>query len=273
MMKGKILAVLLAVTLVSCKTNPNAHNDLNYMQNIENVAIEASAKNSQNTIQPGDQLIILITAKDMDVVKPFNQNYSSSEFVQTNALAGGNTPNQGTVSVSGPSYFVDANGDIDFPILGKLNTTNKTLVEFKDELKNKASQFIVNPTVNVRHVNFKVTVLGEVNRQGDYTISNGQATILNALGLAGDLTMYGKRTDILVIRTENGKISHGRVNIQDANLINSPYYNLKQGDAIIVSANNTKDITSKQNPNTPIILSAISIGVTAIAVVVSLFKK
>ncbi|WP_308003819.1 polysaccharide biosynthesis/export family protein [uncultured Chryseobacterium sp.] len=273
MMKGKILAVLLAVTLVSCKTNPNAHNDLNYMQNIENVAIEASAKNSQNTIQPGDQLIILITAKDMDVVKPFNQNYSSSEFVQTNALAGGNTPNQGTVSVSGPSYFVDANGDIDFPILGKLNTTNKTLVEFKDELRNKASEFIVNPTVNVRHVNFKVTVLGEVNRQGDYTISNGQATILNALGLAGDLTMYGKRTDVLVIRSENGKITHGRVNLQDANLINSPYYNLKQGDAIIVSANNTKDITSKQNPNTTIILSAVSIGVTAIAVVVSLFKK
>ncbi|BEV04154.1 polysaccharide biosynthesis/export family protein [Chryseobacterium gambrini] len=272
-MKGKILAVLLAVTLVSCKTNPNAHNDLNYMQNIENVAIEASAKNSQNTIQPGDQLIILITAKDMDVVKPFNQNYSSSEFVQTNALAGGNTPNQGTVSVSGPSYFVDANGDIDFPILGKLNTTNKTLVEFKDELRNKASEFIVNPTVNVRHVNFKVTVLGEVNRQGDYTISNGQATILNALGLAGDLTMYGKRTDVLVIRSENGKITHGRVNLQDANLINSPYYNLKQGDAIIVSANNTKDITSKQNPNTTIILSAVSIGVTAIAVVVSLFKK
>ncbi|WP_317207570.1 polysaccharide biosynthesis/export family protein [Chryseobacterium indicum] len=273
MMKGKILAVLLAVALVSCKTNPSAHNDLNYMQNIENVAIDASAKNSQNTIQPGDQLIILITAKDMDVVKPFNQNYSSSEFVQTNALAGGNTPNQGTVSVSGPSYFVDTNGDIDFPILGKLNTTNKTLAEFKEELKNKASQFIVNPTVNVRHVNFKVTVLGEVNRQGDYTISNGHATILNALGLAGDLTMYGRRTDVLVIRTENGQITHGRVNLQDANLINSPYYNLKQGDAIIVSANNTKDITSKQNPNTPIILSAISIGVTAIAVVVSLFKK
>jgi polysaccharide export outer membrane protein len=90
-MKGKILAVLLAVTLVSCKTNPNAHNDLNYMQNIENVAIEASAKNSQNTIQPGDQLVILITAKDLDVVKPFNQNFSSSEFVQNNTFAGGNT--------------------------------------------------------------------------------------------------------------------------------------------------------------------------------------
>jgi polysaccharide export outer membrane protein len=118
-----------------------------------------------------------------------------------------------------------------------------------------------------------VTVLGEVNRQGDYIVSNGQATILNALGMAGDLTVYGKRTDVLVIRTENGQITHGKVNLQDANLINSPYYNLKQGDAIIVSANNTKDITSKQNPNTPIILSAISIGVTAIAVVIGLFKK
>lgn len=273
MMKGKILAVLIAFVLVSCKTNPNAHNDLNYMQNIESVAIDANAKNSQNTIQSGDQLVILITAKDMDVVRPFNQNYSSSEFVQTNALAGGNTPNQGTVSVSGPSYIVDAEGDIDFPILGKLNTTNKTLVQFKEELRNRMAEFVVNPTVNVRLVNFKVTVLGEVNRQGDYTISNGQATILNVLGMAGDLTMYGKRNDILVIRTENGQITHGRVNIQDANLINSPYYNLKQGDAIIVSASNVKDISSKQNPNTPLILSAVSIGVTAIAVVISLFKK
>ncbi|MCY1663004.1 polysaccharide biosynthesis/export family protein [Chryseobacterium sp. SL1] len=273
MMKGKILAVLLAVTLVSCKTNPNAHNDLNYMQNIENVAIEASAKNSQNTIQPGDQLVILITAKDLDVVKPFNQNFSSSEFIQNNTFAGGNTPGQGSANISGPTYIVDSDGDIDFPILGKLNTKNKTLVQFKDELRDKIKEFVINPTVSVRLSNFKISILGEVNRQGDYVVANGQATILNALAMAGDLTIYGKRNDILIIRTENGQITHGRINLQDANLINSPYYNLRQGDAIIVSANNTKDIASKQNPNTPLILSAISIGVTAIAVVVGLFKK
>lgn len=271
-MKGKILAVLLAVTLVSCKTNPNAHNDLNYMQNIENVAIEA-AKNSQNTIQPGDQLVILITAKDLDVVKPFNQNFSSSEFIQNNTFAGGNTPGQGSTNISGPTYIVDSDGDIDFPILGKLNTKNKTLVQFKDELRDKIKEFVINPTVSVRLSNFKISILGEVNRQGDYVVANGQATILNALAMAGDLTIYGKRNDILIIRTENGQITHGRINLQDANLINSPYYNLRQGDAIIVSANNTKDIASKQNPNTPLILSAISIGVTAIAVVVGLFKK
>lgn len=272
-MRGKILAILSISLLVSCKVNPNAKNDLNYMQNIEKVAIESSAKNSGNTVQAGDQLVILITAKDMDVVKPFNQNYSSSELIQSNALAGGNTPNQGMISITGPMYIVDTNGDIDFPVLGKISTSGKTLVEFKDELREKMTKYVINPTVNVRLANFKITVLGEVNRQGDYTIANGQGTILNALGLAGDLTSYGKRDDILVIRTENGAVSHGRINLQDANLISSPYYNLKQGDAIIVSSNNTKDILAKQNPNTGLILTAVSIGVTAIAVVVSLFNK
>ncbi len=107
------------------------------MQNIEKVAIEASEKNSQSTIQAGDQLIIMITAKDMDVVKPFNQNYSSSELIQTNSLAGGNTPNQGMTTITGPSYIVDAEGNIDFPVLGKINTTDKTLLEFKEELYKK----------------------------------------------------------------------------------------------------------------------------------------
>lgn len=272
-MKGKFLIIFSVLTLVSCKVNQKAKNSLNYMQNIENVAIESSARNSNSTIQPGDQLVILITAKDMDVVKPFNQNYSSSEIIQSNALAGGNTPNQGVMNISGPTYIVDSSGDIDFPILGKLNTTGKSLVLFKDELRDKMKKYIINPTVNVRITNFKVTILGEVNRQGDYTILNGNANILNALGLAGDLTMYGNRNDILIIRTEDGKITHGRVDLQDANLINSPYYNLKQGDAIIVSSNNVKNITSRQNPNIGIYLTAASIAVTAIAVVIGLFKK
>lgn len=272
MMKGKVLAILLAITVVSCKTNSNAHNDLNYMQNIERVAVEASAKNSNNTIQTGDQLVILITAKDMDVVKPFNQNYSSSEVIQSNNFAGGNTPSVGSTAITGPTYIVDTDGTIDFPILGKLSTTDKTLVQFKDELRERMTKYVINPTVNLRLANFKITVLGEVNRQGDYTVSNGQATIWNALGMAGDLTMYGKREDVLIVRTENGQITHGRVNLQDANLINSPYYHLKQGDAIIVGANSTRNITAKQNPNIGIYLTGISIGLTAVAVAISLFK-
>lgn len=263
----------MAFWLVSCKTNQSAKNDLNYMQNIEQVAIESSSRNSSNMIQAGDQLVILVTAKDMDVVRPFNQNYSSSEIIQTNISAGGNTPNQGVTTISGPMYIVDAEGNIDFPVLGKINTTNKDLIGLKEELKDRMSKYVINPTINIRLANFKVTVLGEVNKQGDYTISNGQATILNALGLAGDLTMYGKREDVLVIRTENGVVTHGKINLQDANLINSPYFNLKQGDAIIVASNNTKNLSSKQNPNTGLYLTAASIAITAAAVVVSLIKK
>lgn len=272
-MKNKILIILSALVIVSCRTNPNAKNDLNYMQNIEQVAVENSMRNSSSTIQPGDQLVILITAKDMDVVKPFNQNYSSSEMIQTNAMAGGNTPNQGVSSIQGPTYIVDTNGNIDFPILGILETNGKTLVELKEELREKMLKYVINPTISIRLTNFKVTVLGEVNRQGDYTVANGQATIWNALGMAGDLTMYGKRNDVLVIRTENGVVSHGKVNLQDVSLINSPYYNLKQGDAIIVSANNSKDIQAKQNPNTGLYLTAASIAITAAAVVVTLITK
>ena len=137
------MVILSAFVIVSCKTNPNAKNDLNYLQNIEKVAIESSARNSVSTIQKGDQLVILITAKDMDVVKPFNQNYSSSEIIQTNALAGGNTPNQGATTISGPTYIVDTNGTIDFPILGSINTEGKTLVELKEELKSKMEKYIL----------------------------------------------------------------------------------------------------------------------------------
>lgn len=274
-MKSRILGLFSILLLVSCKVKDNAQNDLNYMQNIEQVAIESSAKNSSNTIQKGDQLVILITAKDMDVVKPFNQSYSSSEMIiqSNNANAGGNMPNQNIATVPGPVYIVDSNGNVDFPIIGTMSTTGKTLVDFKNELRERISQYVINPTVSIRLANFKVTVLGEVNRQGDYVIANGQGTILNALGLAGDLTGYGKRTDVLVIRTENGTVTHGRVNLQDANLINSPFYNLKQGDAIIVQSTKAKEIASRQNPNTGLYLTAISIGVTAIAVVIGLFKK
>lgn len=272
-MKSKILGLFSILLLISCKVKDNAQNDLNYMQNIEQVAIESSTKNSGNTIQPGDQLVIMITAKDMDVVKPFNQNYSSSEMIQTNSYAGGNTPNQGMTTISGPTYIVDSEGNIDFPVIGTINTKDKTLIDIKNELGGKVSKYVINPTISIRLANFKVTVLGEVNKQGDYTIANGQATILNALGLAGDLTGYGKRTEVLVIRTENGTVTHGKINLQDANLINSPFYNLKQGDAIIVQSTKAKEIASRQNPNTGLYLTAISIGVTAIAVVIGLFKK
>lgn len=254
--------------ITSCKTKDKA-STLNYMQNAEQIATETALKNSSSTIQIGDQLVILITAKDMQVVKPFNQNYSTGEIAQS-SIPGGNVPTRGQDQISGPTYIVDAEGNIDFPILGKLSATNKTLVEFKNEFRDLLKKYIIDPSVNMRIANYKVTVLGEVNKPGQYSIPDGQTTLLNALGLAGDLTMYGKRDDLLLVRTVNGVVSKERINILDVNFVSSPYYQLKQGDVIYVSANQTKDKTSRLDPNTPIYISAAGIIVTILALV---FKK
>lgn len=263
-----IVFICFLFLLTSCKTKDKA-SELNYMQNIEQIAAEVSIKNSVSTIQKGDQLLILVTAKDMTVVKPFNQNYSSGETSQY-SLPSGNNPVQGQDRSSGPTYIVDSEGDIDFPVLGKLNTNGKTLVEFKNELREKLTNFIINPSLSIKITNYKVTVLGEVNKPGQYTIPDGQTTLLNALGLAGDLTMYGKRNDILLVRNENGNITKERVNIMSADFINSPFYNLRQNDVIYVSSNHTKEKTSRLDPNMPIYISVAGIVVTILALV---FKK
>jgi polysaccharide export outer membrane protein len=254
--------------LTSCKTRDKA-NELTYMQNIEEIATQAMINSTKSTLQVGDQLVVLITAKDMDVVRPFNQNYSSGEISQL-TLASGNAPLQGQSSVPGPTYIVDSEGQIDFPVIGKLTATGKTLIELQDELRTKLTTYVKNPSVNIRIANFKVTVLGEVARPGLYIISDGHTTLLNALGLAGDLTMYGNRNDILIVRNENGQNYKERVNMLKADFINSPFYNLKQGDVIYVTPNDTKEKTSRLDPNMPIYISVAGIVVTILALV---FKK
>lgn len=251
--------------LTSCKTKDKA-SQLNYMQNVEQIATNASINSTASTIQKGDQLIIYITAKDMAVVKPFNQNYSSSEISQY-SLPSSNNPTQGQTQTMGPTYLVDSENNIDFPILGKLNTEGKTVVMLKDELRNRLSEFVKNPTVSAKIINYKVTVLGEVNKPGQYAIPDGQTTILNAIALAGDLTMYGTREDILLVRNENGEMIKARINIRDGNFINSPYYQLKQGDVIYVSGNQTRDKTARLDPNMPIYISVAGIVVTILALV------
>lgn len=250
------VSVLFLVT--SCKTKEKA-SELNYMQNVEQIATEASINNSASTIQKGDQLSIYVSAKNMEVVKPFNQSYYAGESGNPT-----NVPNTERL------YQVDTEGSISFPILGTINTTNKKVEDLKNELTERITTYVKNPTVTVRLANFKVTILGEVDKPGLYSFSEGQTTLLNAIGLAGDLTMYGKRDNVLVVRTENDIITKERINLMDVNFINSPFYYLKQGDVIYVSANQTKEKTSKLNPNLPLYISATGIIVTVLALV---FKK
>ena len=182
--------LFLAVSFSSCSVfhkKADAESELDYLKNIEQIAEETSVRAAHNTIQQGDQLVITVMAKDLDVVKPFNQNYSSGETL-ANAQPGGNV-NAVVAPSAGPTYTVDSEGMIDFPVLGKLSTTGKSIDEFKNELRGRLTRYIINPAVSMKLANYKVTVLGEVNRPGEYTIADGKATLLSALGLAGDLTM------------------------------------------------------------------------------------
>lgn len=263
--------LLIVLSVFSCKSREKA-SEINYMQNVEAVA-EQMANNQINTLQKGDQLMILISARDNDVVKPYNQNYSSSEAVQNSIPAAGNVPYVGNGSIAGPTYIIDSEGNIDFSGIGILHPAGKTLVEFKEELRNRISKFVINPTINIRLTNFKVNVMGEVSRPGSYTIVEGEGTLWNALSLAGDLTIYGKRDNVLILRNEDGKVTNNFVNLKDAAFINSPYYYLKQGDVIYVSANQNREITATTNPNTGLYISIASVAIGALAIIFSVFKK
>ena len=260
-----------AFLLTSCKTKEKA-SQLNYMQNVEEIATEAAVNVNNSTIQKGDQFIILVTARDMTVVKPFNQNYFSAEISQS-SIPSSNIPTQGQQNLSGPTYIVDGDGVIDFPVLGKLFATGKTMVEFKDELRERLKLYVKDPSVNMRFVNYKITVLGEVNRPGQYAIPDGQSTLLNAIGLAGDLTMYGKRDDLLLVRNENGTITKERINLMDSNFINSPYFQLKQGDVIYVSASQAKERAAKLDPNTGTYVAVAGMIIGLAGIFITIFKN
>jgi len=249
--------------IFSCKPRT----DIDYLQNIEQTAIDASVQNSNFTIQPGDMLMISVTAKDNEVAKPFNQNYSSSDISQF-SLGSNNLPMQAQSSISGPTYIVDSKGNIQFPILGELSTNGKTIEQFRDDIKELLIRYIKNPGVNIRTTNFKITVLGEVNKPGAYVIPDGQPmTILAALGLAGDLTIYGQRKNVLVVRNIDGATTKQYIDLTDAAVFNSPYYYVKQNDVIYVTPNKTRKNSSSYGPQTGIFISIASVVVGLLALI------
>lgn len=270
-MKKSFLYFLALFFLTSCKlldrSNEEKENDLHYMKNIEQVALEESRKNVQSSLQTGDELIIMVSAKDLDVAKPFNQNYSSGETIRDGSTPGGNSIPQ-RPAVTGPTYRVDTSGEIDFPVLGKITAAGLTTDELADVLRQRIKRYIIDPTVNIRFSNYKITVLGEVRNPGRFIIPEGQTTLLGALGMAGDLTVYAKRDDLLVVRNESGTVQQARIDLTDANFINSPYYNLKQGDVIYVLPNKTQERIAKRDPNNSIYISIASILVTILALVI-----
>lgn len=209
----------------------------------------------------GDMLLITVSGLDPLAVAPFNQPVVSYASPGSDQLY--NTP-------SLQSYLVDVNGNITFPVLGDIKLAGLTKSEAVALLCDKLTPFLKNPIVTIKYLNYKITVLGEVARPGQYNIKNERVTILDALGMAGDMTPYGKRNTILITRENNGKLEFARLNLNSEEVFNSPYYLLQQNDVIYVEPNNVRAIASQ---NLSLYLSMITTLASLATVLVTLFVK
>lgn len=240
----------LLFLLFSC----GSKKDIVYYQNIDAMAPRQNTDSYEVKIQPDDLLLIIVSAEDPEIAMPFNLSTVTVSDSNKLEMAGGQQVIQ--------SYLVDRTGMIDFPVLGKLQVGGLTRSEVLNLLKQKIVIYIKNPIINLRITNFKISLQGEVNLPGTYPIASERVTLIEALSMAKDLTIYGKRDNILVIREVNGNKSYNRVDITKSDFINSPFYYLAQNDVVYVEPNKTKVNSSAVGPNTSVVISAISILVS-----------
>lgn len=235
-------------------TSCASRKDMVYFQP-DSTELNTSFELNSPRLQPGDILAISVTADDIRATVPFNQisPYNNSGTLQnTNPFI--------------PTYAIDVEGNIDFPKIGKINIAGKTRTETIELLKAQVAKFIVNPGISLEIRNFRITVLGEVRNPGTFPINNDRITLLEAIGLAGDLTINGVRNNILVIREKDGQKNEFRVDLTKRDALNSPVYYLSQNDVIYVEPNGAKIQSSKYTQNTSIFVSIASVIITVISV-------
>lgn len=205
----------------------------------------------------GDALTITVNALDMEAVAAFNLPIYNPGQIGTDRLYS---------AYALQYYMVDKDGNIHFPTLGKLHVEGMTISQLTDTLTNEISKSVNDPIVNVHFANYQVTVLGEVTRPGRFTITGERVTILDALGLAGDMTPYGKRDNVLVAREANGKMQFERINLNNASVFTSPFFYLQQNDVVYVEPNGVRAINSQ---NISLYLSMITTLGSMATVIVS----
>ncbi|WP_293938706.1 polysaccharide biosynthesis/export family protein [Sphingobacterium sp. UBA5996] len=207
-------------------------------------------------IQAQDILTIAVTAADPKAVAAFNpvSNVSPTNMTQQVDLA------------LRPTYTVDNNGDITLPILGKIHVAGLSRIEAIEKIRLELTTYIKDPGVNINFNNFRVSVLGEVARPGSFIMPTERVTLLEALGMAGDMTIRGVRNNVLLIREIDGQKTMHRLDMTKQETLNSPYYYLAQNDVIYVEPNKAQINNSKLGANSNIIISVASLLITVISV-------
>lgn len=262
--KNSFLLIVLVFMAISCKPKENMVYMENQKSNIDNEVRQAVFEGTH--LQTGDLLDIKVAAFDDNAVRPFNLNTMTQAGNSTEIL-----PNQ-TVQNGPAGYLVSNEGYIIFPVLGKLYVQNMTLSQLREDLEKRLLEYLTDPLVSVRQLNFNITVLGEVKKPGQYTSASDKVTLLQALGMAGDMTDYGDRTKVKLVRHENGADNTYVIDFTEKNITSSPYYYMQQNDVLYVEPDANKKIIAGTNPNRTLIFSIIGSAVAIVSILISTIK-
>jgi polysaccharide export outer membrane protein len=245
MRKLLALALLSTIVIISSCSSPQ---ELVYFNNIQDTTLKAGSAGTEIKIQPDDILSITVSSLNPEATAIFNAPQDSKSTV-------------------GAGYLVAENGTIQFPVLGHVKASGITKPQLAEMLTKELTdkKLLVDPIVTIRFINFKISVLGEVSKPGVYTIPNEKITLLEALSFAGDITMYGKRDNLLLVReSENGNKIIKRLNLSSSDIFNSPYYYLQTNDVVYVEPAKSKVAKERSATLLPIIFSALSLAVITV---------
>lgn len=249
-MRKNFLLIITFLCIISCATKK----EIVYFQDSEELNLKVINQTFEPVIETNDILHIMISSIDDEVVKPFRRSIQNE-----NNFSNSNPGLQG--------YLVNTKGNIKFPILGTFSVAGKTRGQVEEDLKARLSEYITDVVVDVRIMNFKVTVLGEVNNPGVFTISDERVTLPEAIGLAGDFSKDGMRENVTIIREENGIRRVAKIDFTKTDLFSSPFYFLKQNDIVYVEPSNKGVKKSGFIPDIPALLSLFTIILSTVIII------
>ena len=263
--------LFLIICLIACLTACKTSEKINYIQDVEPGVTQPIESRQSIIIQPKDMLSIIVSTKDPELAAIFNLS------VQANRAGVPIFSSAYNQYLSG--YVVDNNGDIDFPVLGKIHAAGLSRWALQKRIIQKLTErdLLKDMVVTIEFMNFKVSVLGEVKNPGTYSIEGDKVTVLEAIAMAGDLTIYGLRDEVYVIREENGERQNFKLDLRSKEIFNSPAYYLRQNDIIYVQPNEVRAGQSTINQNSvrsiSLWLSITSLLTSISILVVNLVKK
>lgn len=256
------LAILSMVVLL---TGCTSYKKVPYMIDADNFANTSKDALYDARIMPKDLLTITVSSTEPEAAVPFNLTVPTLQNINMTSQ---------TSQAALQTYLVDNNGDVQFPVLGKLHLGGLTKSEAEAYIIDKLKEsFKEPPIVNVRLVNYKVSVLGEVNRPGTFTVANEKINLFEALALAGDMSIYGKRNNVKLLREYNdGRKEIITLDLNKSDIINSPYFYLQQNDVLYVEPNKTKSKNSDIGQSTTLWMSATSILISVATLIINIVR-